>query len=135
MKKFKQFCTVQNPCKRDFDYDFSKVKQKFDESVADFSQFVPASDLQKALRHSKDLGTASQIFYDYKQGEKFDGNYTVPIGRIKGLDRAELSQYKDSIVENGSPIDSKTISFDHKDTVIDSTGNNSIVSDSTGSNS
>lgn len=115
-------------CKREKRYSVCEVKQIFTDSVADFSQFVPTSQLVQALKGSKDLGTASQIFYDYQDGQKFDGDFSVPVNRLKGLDRAEISQYIQKLETEGVPLPSPdSSSLDSKD--------NANISDSNGSDS
>lgn len=93
IKRYKKF-----PSPSSFSYeleDVSKPEQVFTESVADESQFIPTSDLVKAIRGSLDLGSAAKAYYDYPNGLKSvaDGDFDVPFARNKSLDRAELSTF------------------------------------------
>lgn len=108
MKKFSVQPVPFIESHRDSSYSVTTVKQKFSESVADFSQFVPVSQLVQALKGSKDLGTAAQVFYDYLENKPFDGDFSVPINRFKGLDRAEISQAIQSLEKEGIPLSSSS---------------------------
>lgn len=116
IKRYKKF---PSPSSSTFDLeDVSMPDQVFTESVADESQFIPTSDLVKAIRGSLDLGSAAKFYYDYPNGLKSvaDGDFDVPFARNKSLDRAELSTFVQSneptvndIVKNAQKAQQKDV--------------------------
>lgn len=62
-----------------------KDREGFDESVADFTAFVPTEDSVRSLP----VGDIGKEFFDFPDGK--DTGERVPLARKRGVDIAELS--------------------------------------------